>query len=76
MLFRSITDGGPNDRAATLAAAEAAKKAGIDIITLGTEGSDLGFLRSIASRDKLAQNVTTANLQIGMASSARLLLDR
>jgi len=71
-----VTDGGPNDRSATVAAAEAAKKQGIDIITLGTEGADHDFLRQIASREKLARNVSTANLQIGMASSARLLLER
>lgn len=69
-----VTDGAPKDHAATFKAAELAKRSGIDIMTLGTEGADHAFLKQIASREALAQRATVATLQIGMASSAKLLL--
>lgn len=61
-----VTDGMPNgdgDPKTTLKAADVAKKDGIDIIAIGTDGANKEFLDQVASRSNLA--VKTANIQLG-----------
>ena len=67
------TDGMPDSREDTLAAAHEAKEAGVDIITIGTELADREFLRKIASRADLAVSVAKGQLGRGIASSAKML---
>lgn len=69
-----VTDGAPDDRAATLDAAEMAKAKGIDIITIGTDGADIQFLKLLASRTELTMSVAQNRLAVGMASAAKLLI--
>ena len=68
-----ITDGMPNDVAATLAAADRAKRAGIQIMTLGTDDADRDFLAKLCSRPELAIKVPRAQLSDGVASMVKLL---
>jgi Mg-chelatase subunit ChlD len=69
-----VTDGEPNDRKATLAAARWARAADIEILTLGTEGADFAFLQLLATRAGLARQVAQTNLRQGIEKTARLLL--
>ena len=71
-----VTDGAPDDREATLDAAKIAKVAGIDIITIGTDGADIQFLKLLASRTELAMAVAQNRLAVGMASAAKLLIGK
>lgn len=68
-----VTDGNPDSREKTLVEARATTAAGIDIITLGTEGADKAFLASIATSSDLSVTVDSAQLQHGIADLARLL---
>lgn len=68
-----VTDGIPDDGAAALAAAEKAKKAGIDVITVGTHDADAAFLRKLASRSGLAVVVDDGQLGEGIATATRML---
>lgn len=68
-----ITDGSPDDRRSTLQAAQDAKNAGIDIITIGTESADHAFLKEMASARDLALATTTDRLSLKLASTANLL---
>ena len=70
------TDGHPDDREATISAAERAKKAGIEIMTIGTPDADNEFLRRLATRKELAVEVKTHQLQEGIKSMANLLPSR
>lgn len=67
------TDGVPDSEEDALAAAQEAKRSGIDIITIGTENADRGFLSKIASRTDLAITVSRGQLGQGIASIARML---
>jgi molecular chaperone DnaK len=67
------TDGMPDDRAATLRAADEAKTLGIDIIAIGTGDADRDFLGKIASRTELAMMVPAALLKDGIGSAVGLL---
>lgn len=68
-----ITDGMPDDREATLNAAQAAKLIGIEIITIGTDGADRKFLSLLASRDALVVSVSRHMLQEGIVRATKLL---
>jgi Mg-chelatase subunit ChlD len=69
-----VTDGLPDDTAAVLAEAAAARRAGIDVLAIGTPAADIDFLRRLASRSELAQVVSTAaELTRSVAGMARLL---
>lgn len=71
-----ITDGQPNapgDPLATLNAGDAAKKDGIDIITIGTDQADQWFLKKLASRADLGMKVSTEDLQETIIHSTQLL---
>ena len=68
-----ITDGVPDDEKAALAAAEKAKKSGIDIITVGTDDADRSFLEKLASRNDLVVVVQSERLGQGITSAAGML---
>jgi len=68
-----VTDGMPDNRDATIAAAQRAKEAGIDILTIGTDDADGEFLKAIASRQELARHVQRMQLAAGIESMAKLL---
>ena len=70
-----ITDGMPDHQGAALGAARDAKKLGIDIITVGTQDADRGFLSRLASRSDLVVTVSDEQLGSGIASTARMLAD-
>src|SRR3972149_4469133 len=61
-----VTDGQPNAPGApetSLHAGEAAKKDGIDIISIGTDQADQEFLKKLASRADLGMKVNPEDLQ-------------
>jgi Mg-chelatase subunit ChlD len=67
------TDGRPDKTQSALQAGQNAKNDGIDIITIGTDDADLGFLRKLATSEELGNKVS--NEQFGKAiASAHLLL--
>ena len=68
-----VTDGRPNDEKAALAAADDAKRRGVDIITIGTDDADGALLARLASRSELSTMVSSGALGAGIASSARML---
>jgi Mg-chelatase subunit ChlD len=68
-----ITDGFAHDPEETRKAADEAKAAGIDIMTLGTEEADHGFLRDLATRSDLARRTEKIALEEGIAKAVRLL---
>jgi len=68
-----VTDGEPDNAGSCLAAGRRAKKEGIEIIAVGTDDADYGFLRKIASRTDLAALVQRHQLREGVAATAKLL---
>ena len=69
-----VTDGVPNDQKAALRAARDAKSSGIDIITVGTDDADQGFLQKLASRADLVVAVdTSGQLGKGISTAAGML---
>jgi Mg-chelatase subunit ChlD len=71
-----VTDGMPNgqgDPMSSLKAGEDAKKSGIDIITIGTDGANHEFLKRLASRRELGIKVLSKNLEKTITNSAKLL---
>lgn len=68
-----VTDGMPDDVPDALAAASTAKRAGIEILVIGTDDADHAFLERLATRKDLAQKVATHELTAGITSAARLL---
>lgn len=68
-----ITDGVPNDRAAALAAAENARLRGVDIMAIGTDDADAGFLGRLVSRRELSRKVERESLTSQITSMAMLL---
>ncbi len=71
-----VTDGMPNgdgDPQSSLKSGANAKKAGIDIITIGTDDADEKFLKLLASRTQLGVKVDNKNLEKTITDSAMLL---
>ncbi|WP_417914494.1 vWA domain-containing protein [Candidatus Electronema sp. JM] len=68
-----VTDGMPDSREAALAAANKAKQAQIDIMTIGTDDADRQFLEEIATRKELSAKVAREQLAQSMVSMAKLL---
>lgn len=68
-----VTDGAPDNDDDCLAAGRRAKKEGIEIITVGTDDADHGFLKKLASRNDLATLVQKHQLGEGIAATAKLL---
>ncbi len=71
-----VTDGEPNSRETCLAAADQAKAAGIDIITIGTDDADIAFLSQLSTRTDLAIVVAAHQLKSGIATAVNLLPNR
>ena len=69
------TDGYPDNPESALAAAEAAKKQDIEIITIGTDDADRTFLKKLASSAFLGIKVPSSKFGKAIAVSAKLLLD-
>jgi Mg-chelatase subunit ChlD len=69
-----VTDGYPDNRDTAIQSADKAKCRGIDIMTIGTEDADHGFLRRISTRKELSVSVSTEHLQIGIKGMAEFLL--
>jgi len=70
------TDGmpnGPGDPEASLEAGKRAKRKRIDIITIGTDDADQGFLQELASRTELGVKVARAQFEQAITSAARKL---
>jgi Mg-chelatase subunit ChlD len=71
-----VTDGMPNgtgDPDASLNAGEDAKRSGIDIIAIGTDDADKGFLKRLASRTDLGVKVESKNLEKTITDTAKML---
>ena len=71
-----VTDGMPNgtgDPNASLNAGEDAKRSGIDIIAIGTDDADKGFLKRLASRTDLGVKVESKNLEKTITDTAKML---
>ena len=68
-----ITDGMPDDASSALNVADQAKRAGIRIITLGTDDANQDFLAQLASRPEMSKKVDRTALQEGIASMVKLL---
>jgi Mg-chelatase subunit ChlD len=68
-----VTDGMPDSQEAAMKAATQAKQNGVDIITIGTDDADRGFLRKLASRSDLSVMVARSDLSQGIASTAKML---
>jgi len=71
-----VTDGMPNgegDPRTTLKAADIAKKNGVDIIAIGTDGANKEFLGQIASRSNLAVKTENIQLEKTIGEAAMLL---
>jgi len=67
------TDGMPDSEEEALYEAEQAKKARIDIITVGTDDADKDFLRKLASRSDLGVKVSREQFGKGISSVAKML---
>jgi Mg-chelatase subunit ChlD len=68
-----VTDGMPDKPRRALRAAGRAKKKGIDIIAVGTDDADQGFLEKLVSRRELATVVHSDQLEKGIVSTAEML---
>lgn len=65
-----ITDGKPDDREGTLAAAARARASGLRLVTIGTDRADEAFLRRLAGHPELARYARGADLADAMAATA------
>lgn len=68
-----VTDGMPDSRDAAIEAANRAKRANIDIMTIGTDDADRQFLEEIATKKELSVKVSRDQLAQSMVSMAKLL---
>jgi len=71
-----VTDGMPDNEQAALDEANNAKKEKIDIMTIGTDDADKGFLEKLATRNGLSLKVSRNQLKNGIASMANLLPEK
>ena len=67
------TDGMPDSEAEALYEAEKVKRAGIDIITIGTDDADRDFLGKLASRSDLGVKVPREEFGKGIGTVAKML---
>ena len=68
-----VTDGQTTNPQAALNSAEKAKRAGISILTIGTDDADFSFLSKLASDTNLAKKVTSDRLEKAISDVARML---
>lgn len=67
------TDGMPESVKTSLEAAEQAKAAGIQILTIGTDDADQEFLQQLASRSELSSKVNSDMFASAITSASLLL---
>jgi Mg-chelatase subunit ChlD len=67
------TDGVPNNVQDALKEGMRAKQDKIDIITIGTDDADLGFLKRLATRAELGKKVTREVFSKAISDASRLL---
>jgi Mg-chelatase subunit ChlD len=70
-----VTDGMPDDKNAALDAASAAKRNGIDIMTIGTDDADNALLEKLSTRKDLSVKVSRGELEQGIVSMAGMLTE-
>lgn len=68
-----VTDGQISDVERSLELAEELKRNGTEILTIGTDDADTGFLQRLASRSDLGVKVASANLAQAITDCGRLL---
>jgi Mg-chelatase subunit ChlD len=68
-----VTDGQSSDNNAALRVAEILKGRSIDIICIGTDDADRGFLKRLATRSDLATHVSSKNLRAAITDASRFL---
>lgn len=68
-----VTDGQPDDPAATLDAARLARAAGVTLIAIGTDGADEAFLAALTPKPELAIKVEPGRLERTIADTAKRL---
>ena len=68
-----ITDGMPNSREATLAAAHFARASGIELVAIGTDGADEAFLASLTPKAELAVKVPRGALEESIYAAVGVL---
>lgn len=68
-----VTDGMPDDKKATLEAANEIRMQGVEIMTIGTDGADKEFLEELATRKELSLKVLRDQLERGIVSMAKML---
>lgn len=68
-----VTDGKPDNPVITLQAADQAKERSIDIIAIGTDDADQGFLAKLASKKDLGIKVKKEDLSKAIAQTSQLL---
>ncbi len=68
-----VTDGMPNSREATLAAARLARAQGITLIAIGIGHVDEAFLAALTPKPELAVKVETGQLEETLADPAKVL---
>jgi len=68
-----VTDGQSNDNNAALRVAKTLKDRSIDIICIGTDDADQGFLKKLATRSDLATHVSSKNLRAAITDASRFL---
>jgi Mg-chelatase subunit ChlD len=71
-----VTDGMPDSRDDALAAAAEAKRAGIEIMAIGTDDADRAFLDCLVTRKELSRKVAVPQLNHAIIDMARLLPKR
>ncbi|OGL51523.1 MAG: hypothetical protein A3G31_03450 [Candidatus Schekmanbacteria bacterium RIFCSPLOWO2_12_FULL_38_15] len=68
-----VTDGMPDDKKATLEAANEVRTQGIEIMTIGTDDADKEFLEELATRKELSRKVLRDQLEQGIVAMAKML---
>lgn len=71
-----VTDGQSNDNKAALDAAAPLKSRGAEIICIGTDDADSGFLKQLATHSNLATHVPSEQLRSAITGASRLLKAR
>ncbi len=71
-----VTDGWPDNPTSAISAADRAKKAEIEIMTIGTEDADYDLLKRIASQAELSKQVKSEEIGTGIKSMAKMLPGR
>lgn len=71
-----VTDGMPDDKKTTLAVTNEARIQGIEIMAIGTDDADKGFLDEMVTRKDLSLKVSRDQLERGIISMAKMLPEK